>query len=153
MFASFFSKKSRRPSETTPLLAAINRYRRRQNGEDSESEDEQEGVAQYDGDEDDEDEDRQRDGPLLPVFSAEVLGTRRIMLACLLVHGTDNIRRSHTHLQHHARHSHNPRSAMRNHAVMGPAALPASVAISRQAHPAADSLRRTPVPTSRTRPC
>ncbi|CAN9225638.1 unnamed protein product [Alternaria alternata] len=73
MFASFFSKKSRRPSETTPLLAAINRYRRRQNGEDSESEDEQECVAQYDGDEDDEDEDRQRDGPLLPVFSAEVL--------------------------------------------------------------------------------
>ena len=83
MFASFFGSKSRRPSETTPLLAAINRYRRRQNGEDSESENEPEGIAQYDGDEDDEDEDRQRDGPLLPVFSSQVLGRRRRMLACL----------------------------------------------------------------------
>ncbi|KAI4669259.1 uncharacterized protein J4E79_001302 [Alternaria viburni] len=74
MFASFFRQKSRRPSETTPLLAAIQRYRRRQNGQDSEDdEDEQDALAQYEGEDDDEDEDRQRDGPLLPVFSSEVL--------------------------------------------------------------------------------
>jgi len=82
MFASFFRQKSRRPSETTPLLAAIQRYRRRQNGQDSEDdEDEQDALAQYEGEDDDEDEDRQRDGPLLPVFSSEVLGTRTNMLA------------------------------------------------------------------------
>jgi hypothetical protein len=81
MFASFFSKKSRRPSETTPLLAAINRYRRRQNGQDSDDEHDPDAIDQYEGDEDDEDEDRQRDGPLLPVFSSEVLGRRRDMLA------------------------------------------------------------------------
>jgi len=82
MFASFFRQKSRRPSETTPLLAAINRYRRRQNGQDSEDdEDEQDALAQYEGEDDDENEDRQRDGPLLPVFSSEVLGRRTNMLA------------------------------------------------------------------------
>jgi hypothetical protein len=78
MFASFFRSKLRRPSETTPLLAALNKYRRRQNGEDSEADDnEPDTIAQYDGEDEDEDEDRQRDGPLLPVFSSEVLGTRR----------------------------------------------------------------------------
>jgi hypothetical protein len=84
MFASFFSKKSRRPSETTPLLAAINRYRRRQNGQDSDDGHDPDAIDQYEGDEgdeDDEDEDRQRDGPLLPVFSSEVLGRRRDLLA------------------------------------------------------------------------
>ncbi|KNG47124.1 receptor-activated ca2+-permeable protein [Stemphylium lycopersici] len=82
MFSSFFTSKSRRPSETTPLLAAIDRYRRRRNGQDSDRDDrEPDAVAQYDGEDEDEDEgegegedeDRQPDGPLLPVFSAEVL--------------------------------------------------------------------------------
>jgi hypothetical protein len=78
MFTSFFGSKSRRPSETTPLLAALNKYRRRQNGEDSGADDnEPDAVAQYEGEDEDEDEDRQRDGPLLPVFSSEVLGRRR----------------------------------------------------------------------------
>jgi hypothetical protein len=80
MFASFFGSKSRRPSETTPLLAALNKYRRRQNGEDSGADDnEPDAIAQYDGEDEDEDEDRQRDGPLLPVFSSEVLGMRRFV--------------------------------------------------------------------------
>ncbi|KAF1838084.1 hypothetical protein BDW02DRAFT_489936 [Decorospora gaudefroyi] len=74
MFASFFRSKSRRPSETTPLLAALSRYRRRQHGDDSEEDAHgPEGAAQYDGEDEDEDEDRQRDSPLLPVFSAQVL--------------------------------------------------------------------------------
>ncbi|KAE8841628.1 hypothetical protein PTNB73_05998 [Pyrenophora teres f. teres] len=79
MFASFFSSNSRRPSETTPLLAAIDRYRRRHNGEDSDADDNEPGAAgQYDGEDEEEyeDEDRQRDGPLLPVFSPQVLGRR-----------------------------------------------------------------------------
>ena len=84
MFASYFRKKSRRPSETTPLLTAINRYRRRQNGEDEhdEDEDEPDALAQYEGEDDEQDEDHERDGPLLPVFSSEVLGTRSNRLAC-----------------------------------------------------------------------
>ncbi|KAF1942987.1 hypothetical protein EJ02DRAFT_502392 [Clathrospora elynae] len=74
MFASFFGSKSRRPSETTPLLAALNKYRRRQNGQDSEEDDnDPAAIAHYDGEDEDEDEDRQRDGPLLPVFSSQVL--------------------------------------------------------------------------------
>ncbi|XP_014562756.1 hypothetical protein COCVIDRAFT_83667 [Bipolaris victoriae FI3] len=87
MFSSFFASKSRRPSETTPLLAAIDRYRRRHNGDESDHVDHDPGaVAHFDGDGDDdeyEDEDehqhqhqpqrRQRDGPLLPVFSPEIL--------------------------------------------------------------------------------
>ncbi|KAH7398475.1 hypothetical protein BKA66DRAFT_204308 [Pyrenochaeta sp. MPI-SDFR-AT-0127] len=74
MFASLLRSKKSRPSETTPLLAALNRYRSRQNGEASEADDDYpEIITQYDGEVDDEDEDRQRDGPLLPVFSSEVL--------------------------------------------------------------------------------
>jgi hypothetical protein len=85
MFASFFGSKSRRPSETTPLLAALNKYRRRQNGDDSEADDnEADAIAQYDGEDEDDDEDRQRDGPLLPVFSSEVLGRRRCATCELL---------------------------------------------------------------------
>jgi hypothetical protein len=78
MFASLFASKSQRQSETTPLLAALNRYRRRHDGQDSEADDnEPDAAAPYDGEDDDEDEDRQRDGPLLPVFSSVVLGTYR----------------------------------------------------------------------------
>lgn len=78
MFSSLLrSKSSRRPSETTPLLAALSKYRNRQNGEISEPEaDDPDAVEQDDGAYEDEDEDRQRDGSLLPVFSSEVLGTR-----------------------------------------------------------------------------
>ena len=69
-----------RRSETTPLLAALQRYRSRQNDDErsaSEGEDDYpEDIAQYDGDyEEGEDDDGRRDGPLLPVFSSEVLGS------------------------------------------------------------------------------
>lgn len=76
MFASLLRPNARRPSETTPLLAALNKYRQRQNGEPSEPDEDQEFIAQYEdgGEDEDEDEDRQPDGPLLPVFSSEVLG-------------------------------------------------------------------------------
>lgn len=76
MFASLLRPKSSRPTENTPLLAALNKYRQRQNGEASEPDEDQEFIAQYEdgGEDEDEDEDRQRDGPLLPVFSSEVLG-------------------------------------------------------------------------------
>ncbi|KAF2129448.1 hypothetical protein P153DRAFT_340297 [Dothidotthia symphoricarpi CBS 119687] len=75
MFSSFLRSGDRRPVETTPLLAALNRYRNRQDAEPSEDEDNPglEGIGQYDGEDEDEDEDRRRDGPLLPVFSSEFL--------------------------------------------------------------------------------
>ncbi|KAF1927950.1 uncharacterized protein M421DRAFT_421149 [Didymella exigua CBS 183.55] len=75
MFASLLrSKKSSRSSETTPLLAAIHRYRNRHNDEASEGDDNYENeAAQFDGEIYDEDHDRRRDGPLLPVFSSEFL--------------------------------------------------------------------------------
>ena len=79
MFASLLrSKKSSRASETTPLLAAIHKYRNRHNDEASEADDDYEDdIGHYDGEVDDEDEDRRRDGPLLPVFSSEFLGGLR----------------------------------------------------------------------------
>ncbi|KAH3966157.1 hypothetical protein HBH98_095950 [Parastagonospora nodorum] len=74
MFASLLRSKKSHPSETTPLLAALNRYRNRQHGGDEAQEDDPEDIAQYEGEEEDEeDEDRQRDGPLLPVFSSTFL--------------------------------------------------------------------------------
>lgn len=77
MFASLLQSKKRRPSETTPLLAALNRYRSRQNGEADEGEDDDaENIGRYEGEEEEEDEDRRRDGPLLPVFSSTFLGMR-----------------------------------------------------------------------------
>jgi hypothetical protein len=80
MFASLLRSKKSRPAETTPLLAALRKYRNR-NDEPSEAEaddDYEDDLAQYDGEEvDDEDEDRHRDGPLLPVFSSEFLGALR----------------------------------------------------------------------------
>jgi hypothetical protein len=95
MFKSLLgSRKDGLPSETTPLLAALARYRSRN---DEQSDEADEFAAQYDGadeedDDDDEDEDERqgnrRDGPLLPVFSAEFLGTSRCSEACLL-HRTD----------------------------------------------------------------
>jgi hypothetical protein len=74
MFTSFLQSKKRRPSETTPLLAALNRYRSRQNGEADEEDNDAEMMGQDDGEEEDEDEYRRRDGPLLPVFSSTFLG-------------------------------------------------------------------------------
>jgi len=82
MFASFLQSKKRQPSETTPLLAALNRYRSRQNGE-ADEEDDAEAIGQDDGEEEYEDEDRQRDGPLLPVFSSTFLGMLALMRHCL----------------------------------------------------------------------
>ncbi|KAJ4368337.1 hypothetical protein N0V83_006693 [Neocucurbitaria cava] len=74
MFASLLRSKKSRPSETTPLLAALKKYRSRQNGESSEAEDDYpEVIARYDGEDEDEHVGRRRDGPLLPVFSSEVL--------------------------------------------------------------------------------
>ncbi|KAL6710045.1 hypothetical protein ACN47E_009836 [Coniothyrium glycines] len=75
MFASLLRSKKKRPSETTPLLAALNRYRSRQNGDASEPDEDYPAViTQYEDDEDDDEEnDRRQDGPLLPVFSSAVL--------------------------------------------------------------------------------
>lgn len=73
MFASLLRSKKSQPSESTPLLAALNRYRSRQHGEPSEP-DESPGLDQYEDEDDEENFDRRRhDGPLLPVFSSELL--------------------------------------------------------------------------------
>jgi hypothetical protein len=77
MFTSFLQSKKRRSSETTPLLAALNQYRSRQNGEADEEDNDAEMMGQDDSEEEDEDEDRRRDGPLLPVFSSTFLGMVR----------------------------------------------------------------------------
>jgi hypothetical protein len=79
MFKSLLGTQKGHRSERTPLLAALDRYRNRNaDGDDSASE----GGVQDNGpddmddehyDEDDDDDDH-RDGPLLPVFSSEVLG-------------------------------------------------------------------------------
>jgi hypothetical protein len=74
MFASLLRSKKSRPSENTPLLAALGRYHNRHNGEVDEAV--EEAVAQYDDEGEDEDEDRRRDGSLLPVFSSTFLGMR-----------------------------------------------------------------------------
>lgn len=79
MFASLLrSKKSSRSSETTPLLAAIHKYRNRHHDEASEGDDNyREERGHSDAEVYDEDHDRRRDGPLLPVFSSEFLGGLR----------------------------------------------------------------------------
>jgi hypothetical protein len=79
MFNSLLRSKKRRPSETTPLLAALSKYRSRRNGDVDAEDDSPDGIAQYHGgeDEQEEDEDRRRDGTLLPVFSSTFLGMRR----------------------------------------------------------------------------
>ena len=93
MFDSLLrSKKRSRPSETTPLLAALQKYRSRHSDGDEpepetrglEAEDDEAAEGQYNGrlQVDDEDDDRRRDGPLLPVFSSEFLGTRWCCVAC-----------------------------------------------------------------------
>ncbi|KAH8728720.1 hypothetical protein GQ44DRAFT_608500 [Phaeosphaeriaceae sp. PMI808] len=75
MFASLVRSKKSHPSESTPLLAALNRYRSRHNGVDDELEDDhhQGRGRSPQSEHDDEDEDRRQDGPLLPVFSSTVL--------------------------------------------------------------------------------
>ncbi|EOA86888.1 hypothetical protein ACJQWK_09030 [Exserohilum turcicum] len=83
MFSSFLRSSSRRPSETAPLLQAIERYRRRHHADNDDAPDHRHPrpVAHYDPDGDDGDDDEdddgddedQRDGPLLPVFSPEIL--------------------------------------------------------------------------------
>jgi hypothetical protein len=141
MFTSLLRSKKRAPSETTPLLAALSKFRRRRNGEPEEADDDVPGaVAQYDDDDDDDDEDnRGRDGSLLPVFSPAFLGMLSQM-AYLFTRLTSPSR-SRPHLQHDPRDPYNPRPTMRDDAVMGPAALAASLAVPRQAYPAADPLR------------
>ena len=83
MFASLLrTRKGKHDAgETTPLLQALSRYRSRDVDARSaadDDDDDNDAAAPYDaGDEDYEDEDdaqRRRDGPLLPVFSSEVLG-------------------------------------------------------------------------------
>lgn len=76
MFSSLLrSRKDDRP-ETAPLLAAFNR-RLRYTHADGDDNNEDAYQANYDQRDDDyEEEDRGgRDGPLLPVFSSEFLGT------------------------------------------------------------------------------
>jgi hypothetical protein len=141
MFTSLLRSKKRAPSETTPLLAALSKFRRRRNGEPEEADDDvPDAVAQYDDDDDGDDEDnRGRDGSLLPVFSPAFLGMLSQM-AYLFTRLTSPSR-SRPHLQHDPRDPYNPRPTMRDDAVMGPAALAASLAVPRQAYPAADPLR------------
>lgn len=75
MFASLLRPKKAQTSETTPLLAALKRYRSRRHGvEEVEELDDAEAIEELDGEEAYEDEDRRRDGPLLPVFSSTFLG-------------------------------------------------------------------------------
>ncbi|KAF2797828.1 hypothetical protein K505DRAFT_234566 [Melanomma pulvis-pyrius CBS 109.77] len=77
MFKTLLGTQKGRRSERTPLLAALHRYRSRNTDDDSASDADHDGpehVQQYDGEYDeDDDDDGQRDGPLLPVFSSEVL--------------------------------------------------------------------------------
>ncbi|KAH7395051.1 hypothetical protein DE146DRAFT_789827 [Phaeosphaeria sp. MPI-PUGE-AT-0046c] len=74
MFASLLRSSKPQVSENTPLLAALKRYRSRQNGVDEAEEgNDAEVIEEYDGEGGYEDEDRQRDGPLLPVFSSTFL--------------------------------------------------------------------------------
>ncbi|KAF1919797.1 hypothetical protein BDU57DRAFT_153114 [Ampelomyces quisqualis] len=78
MFASLLRSKKAPPSETTPLLAALKRYRNRHTGTDAaEGDDHADEVAEDDGEDDGEDDDedagRPRDSPLLPVFSSHFL--------------------------------------------------------------------------------
>lgn len=90
MFASLLRKQKdpRSESETTPLLAALHRYRSRRahddhaaSDDDDHDHDYHEDIAHYDaGDEDDDQNARRRDGPLLPVFSSEFLGVYNLPL-------------------------------------------------------------------------
>jgi hypothetical protein len=140
MFTSLLRSKKRAPSETTPLLAALSKFRRRRNGEPEEADDDvPDAVAQYEDDDDDDEDNRGRDGSLLPVFSPAFLGMLSQM-AYLFTRLTSPSR-SRPHLQHDPRDPYNPRPTMRDDAVMGPAALAASLAVPRQAYPAADPLR------------
>lgn len=141
MFASLLRSNKKRPSETTPLLAALNRYRSRQNGEDSEADEEHQNhrrvITRYDGGDEDEDDGRRQDGPLLPVFSSAVLGMHIwIMMLLLQIALLTTSHRSHPHLQHHTRYPHNTCPTMRNHAFVGPIALAAGFPVSCQTHPA-----------------
>jgi hypothetical protein len=157
MFASLFQSKKGNPSETTPLLAALHRYRSRRHGTNEAAEGDAEVIAHYQGEEGDEDEeqeqedeDRQRDGPLLPVFSSTFLGTSAKLAVFTPL---TKSRRSHTHLQHNPRSPHNTCPTMRDHALVGPAALAAGLAVLGQTHPAAAALRplfaRHPILSSR----
>jgi hypothetical protein len=76
-------------SERAPLLAALSKFRFGGEERSASEDDEDDGdIAQYDGEDDEDDHARhgQRDGPLLPVFSSEVLGMQtyiHVPLLCL----------------------------------------------------------------------
>lgn len=88
MFASLLRPRKQDGDETTPLLQALRRYRSRDDEAPSDDDDNNDLAHNpYDGqDEEFEDEDHgRRDGPLLPVFSAEVLGmSTPAVISCLL---------------------------------------------------------------------
>ena len=85
MFKSLLGTQQGRQRERTPLLAALDRYRNRNRdseGDDNENDNDNDNGPNEDEDDidgenydEDDDDDAQRDGPLLPVFSSEVLGT------------------------------------------------------------------------------
>lgn len=140
MFASLLRSKKGRPSESTPLLSALNRYQSEPDGDDD---DQAWMIPPDDRDDDDEDEDQdgRRDGPLLPVFASTFLGMYSLVVFTrthTAQHGmlTRTLSRSYTHLQHHPCDSFNPHRTMRNHAFLGPVAFSPSFTVSRQAHPA-----------------
>jgi hypothetical protein len=75
MFASLLRPKKSGASETTPLLAALSKFRNRRNGEAEEADDNvSDVIVQYEDEDEEEDDDRGRDGSLLPVFSPAFLG-------------------------------------------------------------------------------
>lgn len=134
MFASLLgSRKDPRSTETTPLLQALSRYRNRHadpsvHGDDQDRDENvndgprnsrrfpryQEPDEDDDEDEDEDNDGGQRDGPLLPVFSSEFLGMSipsHYPLDCLPIYMAGStltlslFSRSHSYLQHYARHS------------------------------------------------
>jgi hypothetical protein len=143
MFKSLLGTQQGRRSERTPLLAALDRYRNRNDDSASEGEGEGEDNRRDDIDgenyDEDDDDDAQRDGPLLPVFSAEVLGTQSHANCEMSTPLTLSLR-STAHLQHHPCDSDISHPAMRDDPLVGPAALPPSQPVPSEADPATDPL-------------
>lgn len=90
----------------------------------------------YNEDDIDEDEEDEEDGPLLPIFSAAILG-RPIRVRTILTL-TNRRSRCVAYIRYHSFHS-NPHSPkMRNDTFLGPAARSPAVSIPRQADPVAN---------------
>ena len=145
MFKSLLGTQQGRRSERTPLLAALDRYRNRNDDSASEGEGEGEGEDNRPDDMDgenydeDEDDDAQRDEPLLPVFSSEVLGTQSHANCKMSTPLTLSLR-STADLQYYPCDSDNSHPAMRDDPFVGPAALPPSQPVPGEADPATDPL-------------